>query len=215
MATSAPVYSRRYLIKDVIGKGGMGMVYRAYDNETRRDVTLKTLLDVTSPAMMELFRKECEILFRLNHPNIVDIYDVGEFDTDGKRQPYFVMPLLPGVTLDRLIASGSHRLTLERAVDIIAQACRGLHAAHEKGLVHRDIKPSNIFVLEDDSVKLIDFGVAHLSEPGPTRTSVKGTLHYMAPEQLMAKKPTPLSDLFSLVAVCLEAITRRKPFDGA
>jgi serine/threonine-protein kinase len=206
---------RRYVIKEVIGKGGMGVVYRAYDNETRRDVCLKTLLDVTSAAMLELFRKECEVLSRLNHPNIVDIYDIGEFvEADGKRQPYFVMPMLPGVTLDRLISGGSHRLTVERAADIIAQACRGLHAAHEKGLVHRDIKPSNIFVLEDDSVKLIDFGVAHLSTEH-SQTSVKGTLHYMAPEQLLAKKPTPLSDLFSLGVVCYEALTRRKPFDGA
>jgi tetratricopeptide (TPR) repeat protein len=205
---------RRYVIKEMIGKGGMGVVYRAYDNETRRDVCLKTLLDVTSSAMLELFRKECEVLSRLNHPNIVDIYDIGEFvEADGKRQPYFVMPMLPGVTLDRLIAGGSHRLTVERAADIIAQACRGLHAAHEKGLVHRDIKPSNIFVLEDDSVKLIDFGVAHFTT-GQSQTSVKGTLHYMAPEQLLAKKPTPISDLFSLGVVCYEALTRRKPFDG-
>ena len=205
---------RRYVKKEVIGKGGMGVVYRAYDNETRRDVCLKTLLDVTSPAMLDLFRKECDVLSRLNHPNIVDIYDIGEFvEADGKREPYFVMPMLPGVTLDRLIAGGSHRLTVERAVDIIAQACRGLHAAHERGLVHRDIKPSNIFVLEDDSVKLIDFGVAHFTS-GQSQTSVKGTLHYMAPEQLMAKKPTPLSDLFSLGVVCYEALTRRKPFDG-
>jgi serine/threonine-protein kinase len=202
-------------MKEVIGKGGMGVVYRAYDNETRRDVCLKTLLDVTSQAMLELFRKECEVLSRLNHPNIVDIYDIGEFvEADGKRQPYFVMPMLPGATLDRLIAGGSHRLTVERAAEIIAQACRGLHAAHERGLVHRDIKPSNIFVLEDDSVKLIDFGVAHLTT-GHSQTSVKGTLHYMAPEQLLAKKPTPLSDLFSLGVVCYEALTRRKPFDGA
>jgi eukaryotic-like serine/threonine-protein kinase len=199
---------RRYVIKEAIGKGGMGVVYRAYDNETRRDVCLKTLLDVTSPAMLELFRKECEVLSRLNHPNIVDIYDIGEFvEADGKKQPYFVMPLLPGVTLD-------HRLTVERAADIIAQACRGLHAAHERGLIHRDIKPSNIFVLEDDSVKLIDFGVAHLTT-GHSQTSVKGTLHYMAPEQLLAKKPTPSADLFSLGVVCYEALTRRKPFDGA
>jgi tetratricopeptide (TPR) repeat protein len=212
---SSGASSRRYVIKEIIGQGGMGVVYRAYDNETRRDVTLKTLLDVSSPAMLELFRKECEVLSRLNHPNIVDIYDIGELlDPEGKRQPYFVMPLLPGVTLDRLIANNSHRLTVERAVEIISQACRGLHAAHERGLVHRDIKPSNIFVLEDDSVKLIDFGVAHLAA-GHSQTSVKGTLHYMSPEQLQAKKPTPASDLFSLGVVCYQVLARRKPFDGS
>jgi eukaryotic-like serine/threonine-protein kinase len=214
MPSSAPLSSRRYVIRAEIGKGGMGVVYRAYDNETRREVTIKTLLDLSSPAMLDLFRKECEVLSRLNHPNIVDIYDIGEFvDDQGKRQPYFVMPLLPGVTLDRLIAGESQRLTVDRAVDIIAQACRGLHAAHERGLVHRDIKPSNIFVLEDDAVKLIDFGVAHLAT-AVTQTTIKGTLHYMAPEQVQAKKPTPLSDLYSLGVVCFEALTRRLPFEG-
>jgi serine/threonine-protein kinase len=215
MAVTGTVHSRRYVLKEVIGQGGMGVVYRAYDNETRRDVTLKTLLDISNPAMLDLFRKECDVLAQLNHPNIVDIYDIGEFvDAAGKRQPYFVMPLLPGATLDRLIAGGSHRLAVERTVEIMVQACRGLHAAHERGLIHRDVKPSNIFVLEDDSVKLIDFGVAHLST-GHSQTSVKGTLHYMAPEQLQSRKPTPASDLFSLGVVCYEALTRRKPFEGA
>ena len=212
MSTKPPAApNRRYVIKDVVGKGGMGVVYRAYDNETRRDVTLKCLLDITDPAMLQLFRKECEVLSHINHPNIVDIYDVGELD-DGK--PYFVMPMLPGVTLDKLIAGAAQRLSLERTVDIMAQACRGLHAAHEQGLVHRDVKPSNIFVLEDDSVKIIDFGVAHLASNN-AQTSVKGTLFYMAPEQLQMKKPTPASDLFSLAVVCYEALTRKRPFDGA
>src|ERR1044071_7835192 len=104
MSSPAPASGKRYALKSVIGKGGMGVVYRAYDNETRREVTIKTLLDIGSVSMLDLFRKECEVLSRLNHPNIVDIYDIGEFvDADGKRQPYFVMPLLPGVTLDRLI----------------------------------------------------------------------------------------------------------------
>jgi serine/threonine-protein kinase len=139
----APKKQRRYVIKEVLGRGGMGVVYRAYDSETRRDVTLKTLLDFNDPAMLELFRKECEVLSSINHPNIVDIYDVGELeDDDGSRKPYFVMPLLPGVTLDELIAKTSHRLSVERVVDMMAQACRGLHAAHERGLVHRDIKPN-------------------------------------------------------------------------
>lgn len=214
MASSVPSASKRYVIQEVLGKGGMGLVYRAYDNETRRHVTLKTLLDIQDLAALELFRKECEVLAHINHPNIVDIYDIGELqDAEGKK-PYFVMPLLPGSTLDRLISSGSHRLTVERTVDIMAQAARGLQAAHDRGLVHRDVKPSNIFVLEDDSVKIIDFGVAHLAAKA-TQTSVKGTLHYMAPEQLQMQKPTAASDLFSLGVVCYEALTRRKPFEGA
>jgi len=209
---SVPQQSR-YVIKEVLGKGGMGVVYRAYDNETKRDVTLKTLIDVHDPAILALFRKECQVLSSMNHPNIVDVYDIGELEDEEGKKPYFVMPLLPGATLNKLIASASHRLSVERVVDIVTQACRGLQAAHERGLVHRDIKPSNIFVLEDDSVKIIDFGVAHLVETR-TNTTLKGTLHYMAPEQIQMQKPTPLSDLFSLAVVCYEALARRRPFEG-
>jgi len=205
---------QRYVIKEILGKGGMGAVYRAFDTETRREVTLKTLLDVADRTMLELFYKECHVLASLNHPNIVDIYDVGEMDIDGGKKPYFVMPLLPGVTLDKLIAGQSHRLTTDRICDILAQACRGLHAAHERGLVHRDIKPSNIFVMDDDSVKIIDFGVAHLAD-ARTSTTLKGTLHYMAPEQLQMQKPTALSDLFSMAVVAYQCFTRRRPFEGA
>ena len=192
----------------------MGAVYRAWDNETRREVTLKTLLDVHDRTMLDLFYKECRVLASLNHPNIVDIYDVGEMEMDGGRRPYFVMPLLPGVTLDKLIAEASPRLTVEVVVDMIAQACRGLHAAHERGLVHRDIKPSNLFILDDDSVKIIDFGVAHLVD-ARTSTTLKGTLHYMAPEQIAMQKPTALSDVFSVGAVAYQSLTRRRPFEGA
>ena len=206
--------TQRYLLKEILGRGGMGAVYKAYDNETRRDVTLKTLLDVQDRAMLDLFYRECQVLATLNHPNIVDIYDVGEMEIDGSKRPYFVMPLLAGQTLDKLIASASHRLTPDAVVDMLSQAARGLHAAHERGLVHRDIKPSNIFVMDDDSVKIIDFGVAHLAD-GRTSTTLKGTLHYMAPEQLQMQKPTALSDLFSLAVVAYQTFTRRRPFEGA
>src|SRR5206468_2038556 len=110
---------------------------------------------------LELFYKECRALRSISHPNIVEIFDIGEFEEGGHKKPYFVMPLLPGQTLDELIRKSSDRLTVARVVEIISQTCRGLQAAHERGLVHRDLKPSNIFVMADDSVKLIDFGVAH------------------------------------------------------
>ena len=147
------------------------------------------------------------------HPNIVEIYDIGEFEEDGAAKPFFVMPLLPGVTLDRLIREGSPTLTVERSIGIICQACRGLQAAHDHGLVHRDLKPSNLFVMEDDSVKIIDFGIAHLTGTG-AKTTLKGTLSYMAPEQLEMKAPSPLSDIFSLAVVCYQTLTRRLPFHG-
>ncbi len=212
---AAPVLPRklagRYEIREVLGQGGMGLVYRAYDSVIRREVALKTLRDIPEPAALQLFYKECDVLASMSHPNIIEIFDIGEFDEDGQRKPYFVMPLLPGRTLDHLIKNAGHRLTVERTVEIISQTCRGLQAAHERGLVHRDLKPSNIFVMEDDSVKVIDFGVAHMTSNLSTMGQ-KGTLLYMSPEQIEMKPLSAISDIFSLSVVCYEALTGRQPF---
>jgi serine/threonine protein kinase len=204
----------RYEVRQVLGQGGMGLVYRAYDTVVRREVAVKTILDIPDPASLQLFYKECDVLASMSHPNIVEIFDIGEFEEDGKKKPYFVMPLLPGTTLEYFIRKASHRLTVERTIDIISQTCRGLQAAHERGLVHRDLKPSNIFVMEDDSVKIIDFGVAHMADAHTTRAQ-KGTLLYMSPEQIELKPLSPASDLFSLSVVCYEAMTGRNPFQRA
>ncbi|MFZ0318520.1 MAG: protein kinase [Candidatus Sulfotelmatobacter sp.] len=204
----------RYEVRQILGQGGMGLVYRAYDTVVRREVAVKTILDIPDPASLQLFYKECDVLASMSHPNIVEIFDIGEFEEEGKKKPYFVMPLLPGTTLEYFIRKASHRLTVERTVDIISQACRGLQAAHERGLVHRDLKPSNIFVMEDDSVKIIDFGVAHMADAHTTRAQ-KGTLLYMSPEQIELKALSPASDIFSLSVVCYEAMTGRNPFQRA
>jgi len=140
--------------------------------------------------------------------------DVTDLEEGGTRRPYFVMPLLPGVTLQELIKTSSPRLTVERSIQMLAQACRGLQAAHEHNLVHRDLKPSNLFILDDDSVKIIDFGVAHLTDHR-SATGLKGTLLYMAPEQIQRKQPTPLADQFSLAVVAYEMLARRHPFGVA
>jgi eukaryotic-like serine/threonine-protein kinase len=212
---AAPVLPRklagRYEIREVLGQGGMGLVYRAYDSVIRREVALKTLRDTPEPAALQLFYKECDVLASMSHPNIIEIFDIGEFEEEGQRKPYFVMPLLPGRTLDHLIRNASHRLTVERTVEIMTQTCRGLQAAHERGLVHRDLKPSNIFVMEDDSVKVIDFGVAHMTSNLSTMGQ-KGTLLYMSPEQIEMKPLSAVSDIFSLSVVCYEALTGRQPF---
>jgi eukaryotic-like serine/threonine-protein kinase len=192
----------------------MGVVYRAYDTELKREVTLKTVRDIQDKASLELFKREVNVLAGMAHPNIVEIYDVGEIAEAGGKRPYFVMPLLRGVTLDKLISSSSQRLTVGRCVDIISQVCRGLQAAHDVGLVHRDLKPSNLFILEDDAVKIIDFGVAHLVDAHST-AGLKGTLLYMSPEQVLLKKPSPLSDQFAVAVVCFAAMTRRHPFEGS
>jgi serine/threonine protein kinase/cytochrome c-type biogenesis protein CcmH/NrfG len=204
----------RYEVRQILGQGGMGLVYRAYDIVVRREVAVKTILDIPDPASLQLFYKECDVLASMSHPNIVEIFDIGEFEEDGKKKPYFVMPLLPGTTLEFFIRKASHRLTVERTIDIISQTCRGLQAAHERGLVHRDLKPSNIFVMEDDSVKIIDFGVAHMADAHTTRAQ-KGTLLYMSPEQIELKPLSPASDIFSLGVVCYEAMTGRNPFQRA
>jgi serine/threonine-protein kinase len=204
----------RYELREVLGRGGMGVVYKALDRLMKREVALKTILDIDNPATLQLFYKEWSILATMVHPNVINIYDIGEFDQDGVKKPFFVMPLLPGVTLDRLIKDGSPRLSVAGVLEIITQAAHGLHAAHEQGLVHRDVKPSNIFVMDDNSVKIIDFGIAREAS-GHSKTTLKGTLFYIAPEQLQMKPPSPLSDLFALGVVTYEALTRLRPFQGA
>ena len=211
-AAPLPKVSDRYDIKEApIGHGGMGVVYKAYDTKTRRFVALKTISGEVDPAALDLFEREWNVLARISHPNIVDILDTGDYAENGHRKPFFVMPLLPGVTLEYLIKTSSQRLTVERTVEIISQACRGLQAAHEQGLVHRDVKPSNIFVMDDDTVKIIDFGVVHLADTR-TVTGLKGTPLYMSPEQIEGRSATALSDIFSLGVVTYEALTGRKPF---
>ena len=214
MALKRTNLQERYELREVLGRGGMGVVYRALDRLMKREVALKTILDIENPATLQLFYKEWSILATMVHPNVINIYDIGEFDQDGVKKPFFVMPLLPGVTLDRLIKDGSPRLSVTGVLEIITQAAHGLHAAHEQGLVHRDVKPSNIFVMDDNSVKIIDFGIAREAS-GQSKTTLKGTLFYIAPEQLQMKPPSALSDLFALGVVTYEAMTRRRPFQGA
>jgi serine/threonine protein kinase len=213
MASPALTIDGRYqLDRKPIGQGGMGMVFRAYDIITKRHVALKTMRGSLSPAGLELFSKEWTVLAQLSHPNIVDVLDTGEFEQDGSSRPFFVMPFLPGKTLEQLIKNANPRLTVDRVVGIVSQTCRGLQAAHERGLIHRDLKPSNIFVLDDDSVKIIDFGIVHLAG-ADSIMGLKGTLPYMAPEQIDLKGVSAASDIFSLAVVCYEALTGRKPFD--
>src|SRR5213595_3238500 len=128
----------RYEIKEILGQGGMGIVYKAYDIQRKGYVALKTMKDTAEGAGLEMFDQEGRTLANISHPNIVDVLNSGEFEEDGQRKPYFVMPLLPGKTLDKLIRDARHRLTVDRVVEIISQTCRGLQAAHLAGLIHRD-----------------------------------------------------------------------------
>ena len=212
MATPVLI-KNRYEVKDVLGRGGMGVVYKAFDKLMRREVAVKTLREVASSVFVDLFYRECSVLSAMVHPNIVEIFDMGEYEEDGALKPYFVMPLLTGRTLYDLLYPAGTPLSPERCADIISQACRGLHAAHECGLLHRDIKPRNIFVMRDDAVKLIDFGVARLlGNPAAGVAGGAGSVNYMAPEQLQMKPLTARADIFSLATVCYEALTGVHPF---
>jgi serine/threonine-protein kinase len=206
------VNGRYEITEKPLGEGSTGVVYKAYDTVTKRFVALKTIWADAAPESIGLFEREWTVLGRLSHPNIVDVLDTGEWSFNGKGRPYFVMPLLPGATLEHLIETASPRLTVERTIDILSQACRGLQAAHDQSLVHGGIKPGNIFVLEDDAVKIIDFGVAQTVEASPV-AGLKGVSAYAAPEQVEMKPATPLSDIFSLGVVCYQTLTGRKPFE--
>lgn len=211
LSTMSTPVSGRYELLDKLGEGGMGVVYRALDHKTGTCVALKKIKDISDPTAVNLFTKEWKVLADISHPNIVDVRDVDVIEESGEKKPFFVMPLLKGATLAELINVSSARLTVGRIVEIITQVCKGLQAAHQRGLIHRDLKPSNIFVMEDDTAKIIDFGVVHLAGTRSI-TGQKGTWQYMSPEQVEAKPCTPASDIFSLGVVCYEALTSRKPF---
>ena len=201
----------RYELQGQLGEGGMGVVWRAIDVKTGGSVAIKLMKDMSDPVAVELFTKEWRALAEISHPNIVEVRDVDVIEENGEKKPFFVMPLLRGTTLADLIANASARLTVERVVEIATHVCRGLQAAHQRGLIHRDLKPSNILVMEDDSAKIIDFGVVHLAG-SKSVTGQKGTFQYMSPEQATMRDITPASDLFSMGIILYEALTRRKPF---
>ena len=229
----------RYRLLEVIGEGGMGVVWKAFDNRLNAHVAVKTLIDSFDRDAFERFQDECQKLAGLpHHPNIIRIMDVGEIERDGRRKPFFVMPLLEGATLAELLnpksmkqarlqlllakktalgaflAAADERLPAPRVVEIISQVCKGLQVAHENGIIHRDIKPSNIFVLSDFSIQIIDFGVARRTDGESGTVGWKGTLPYMSPEQVQFRPLTTASDIFSLAVVCYEALVGQRPFLG-
>jgi serine/threonine protein kinase/DNA-binding winged helix-turn-helix (wHTH) protein len=229
-----------YRVLDIIGGGGMGVVYRAEDLKLGRRVAMKFLPEemVTDALSLQRFEREAQTASSLNHPNICTVYEFGEHEG----QPFLVMELLQGETLrDRLAAiAGAKGLPLEEVLDIALQVSDGLQAAHEQGIVHRDIKPANIFLTNKGVCKILDFGLAklELSEPevekqpghrgqsptaslaasvetGLSRTgSAMGTAGCMSPEQVRGEKLDARSDLFSFGLVLYEMATGRRAFSG-
>lgn len=216
--SETPSVSRfgRYKIIEVLGRGGMGAVYKGLDPVLDRPVALKTIrLDfaLSSAEMSELKERliqEAKAAGRLSHPNIVTIYDVGE---EGGLQ-YIAMEHLSGYTLEDFIKKKGV-LNYKIAAKIIMQTCDALSYAHQHGIVHRDIKPSNIMLLEDFHVKVMDFGIARLETTSLTKSNVAlGTPHYISPEQLEGNLADKRSDIFSLGVVIYELLTKKKPFQG-
>jgi serine/threonine protein kinase/tetratricopeptide (TPR) repeat protein len=214
----------RYEIVDLIGAGGMGEVYRARDPRLGRDVAIKVIHSSLSqnPTRLARFEQEARASGALNHPNLLAIHDVGH----DQGLAYLVAELLHGETLRDKIESGS--LTRRKAIDYAAQIADGLSAAHNHKIIHRDLKPDNVLVTRDGHVKILDFGLAKLTESdqqgsasteSPTESmveaeSVAGTPSYMSPEQLRGKPVDFRSDIFAFGVMLYEMITGRRPFVG-
>jgi serine/threonine-protein kinase len=223
---SLPIGTRlgRYEVVSLVGTGGMGEVYRARDQRLGRDVAVKVLPAqmCQDPDRLRRFEQEARAIGALNHPNVLAVYDVDV--SEGR--PYLVSELLEGESLRERLNRGA--LPPRRAVEIAAQTAAGLAAAHACGIVHRDIKPENLFLTRDGRAKILDFGIAKLTQPDPegigeTDTSagqtaegvVIGTAGYMSPEQVRGQRVDQRSDIFSFGAVLHEMLAGTRAFPGA
>ena len=202
----------RYEVEETLGSGGMGIVVRARDRELGRDVAVKLLADnlALDTDARERFAREARAAARLNHPNMVQVFDVGEQDD----RPYLVMELVDGPSLSDRLAADDPPVD-EELLEIARQALDALEHAHSNRLLHRDIKPANLLISPEGTLKVTDFGVAEVAEaPGLTRTGhVLGTMPYLAPERLRGEPATPQSDLFALGATLHEVATGAPPRD--
>jgi Tol biopolymer transport system component len=212
----------KYRVIGEIGRGGMGVVYRAHDEALARDVAIKVLPPefASDSERLRRFEQEAKAAGQLNHPNILVVYDVGTH----KGAPYIVTELLEGESLRERLSSGA--LPVRKATETTVQIAQGLSAAHEKGIIHRDLKPDNVFLTKDGHVKILDFGLAKLARSrdefaGATLTeatqagTVLGTVGYMSPEQVLGKPLDARSDLFSLGVVLYEMVSGTRPFHKA
>jgi len=206
------IVANRYRIDELIGQGGMASVFRAIDLELAEAVALKVFTQpMTDEATLARFRQELKLSRMLTHPNIVRLYDIGVFQ--GFR--YISMELLIGQGLDTMMGK---RLELSTGLAYLLHACMALQEAHGKGIIHRDLKPANMFVIRDDCLKVLDFGIAkHQAAPGLTAVrSLAGTPEYMSPEQISdASQVTKATDLYALGVIAYEMFTGTRPFQHA
>jgi eukaryotic-like serine/threonine-protein kinase len=213
--TPGAIFAQRYKIEQVLGRGGMGVVYRATDQQLDETVAIKTLPgDVMSrsPEDLERFKREIRLARKITHRNVLRTFDYGEAEG-----VYFIsMEFVRGYTLSELLEE-SQQMVPRVAMGIARQICRGLQAAHEQGIIHRDIKPQNVLIDHKGEVKLMDFGIARMAEAPEAMTQaglIVGTPHYMSPEQVQGKPLDPRSDVYSMGVMLYEILVGRRPFES-
>jgi len=216
--TPGATFANRYRIESIIGRGGMGVVYKATDAQLDETVAIKTLPgDVMSrsPEDLERFKREIRLARKITHRNVLRTYDYGEAEG-----VYFIsMEFVRGYTLAELLEEApAHQMVPRVGMGIARQICRGLEAAHEQGIIHRDIKPQNVLIDHKGEVKLMDFGIARMAEAheGMTQAGlIVGTPHYMSPEQVQGKQLDPRSDVYSMGVMLYEMLSGQKPFTSS
>ncbi len=210
---------RRYSRARHVGGGGMGEVYLAHHEALDRDMALKVLgrQYINDKQFVERFKREAKSAAKLNHPNIVQVYDAGEGLFEGQKVSYIAMEYVPGGTLKDLVLQQEGSLPPRMAVELTLQVAKALEAAHRGGVIHRDIKPQNILLSESGEAKVADFGIARAAASSTTLTQaggILGTPHYISPEQVMGEPASFRSDLYSLGVVLYEMITAELPHDA-
>jgi serine/threonine protein kinase len=212
MTGEKPSSIGKYDVIDVIGRGGMGIVYKARDPQLGRLVAIKMMTSGIDdqPEHLRRFFREAQSTASLQHPNIVTVYALGDYGGNA----YLVMEYLEGLSLDVIIAARQPLSLLEK-LNIMVDVCRGLVYAHQRNIIHRDIKPGNIMVSSDGAVKIVDFGIAHIAGKNETRPGqVIGSVSYMSPEQINSKPIDCRTDIFSTAVVLYQLLTYSLPFEG-
>ena len=217
MLSPGTLFAGRYEVKEILGMGGMGVVYRALDRELQEPVAIKTLRPEAMSAdavALERFKQEIRLARKIAHRNVVRTYDLGEV----KGMYYLTMEFVEGTSLKQLIETRG-RLPIPVTITVGKQLCRALEVAHEQGVIHRDIKPQNMVVEPSGFLKVMDFGIARLANPpkgkGLTEAGMSiGTPDYMSPEQLQGMDLDPRSDLYSAGVVLFECVSGRVPYEA-
>jgi len=203
-----------YEVVSELGRGGMGVVYKAFEPTLNRYVAIKVLGEhlLNDEGLIERFTREAKSMAAINHPNVIQVYYIGKED----KQPFFAMEFLEGISLDELL-TGKRILKVADAKNILRQACAGLNEAHKHDLVHRDIKPANLMICADGSVKVVDFGIAQTREYGDKLTNTGefvGTPGYLSPEVCTGQEVDKRSDIFALGIVFYEMLAGKVPFEN-